>query len=178
MIIKLIPPFLPGPSGCKLISVCILNQSTVLTELTISGNGIGPVGVQHLVDGVMGNRKCKLTVLDLSYNRLTDAGAHALVPMLRSKTFLINLCVNGNELTDDGASAIFNALCSPSNENDVTSDAGSIVSKNPNDTPQQLLNSEKPTALRQLQCGFNPAIGDAVMESVGLMLLENHSMVG
>ena len=177
---KLIPSLPPGEPGCKSIG-SLLNTNDVLTELTLSSNAIGPAGVQHLVDGIMGNKKCKLTVLDLSYNRLTDAGAHALVPMLRSETFIIKLYVNGNEFTGDGASAMFNALCDRSNEHDITSHvapAGSVVSTNSDNTSPHLSNGNTPTALRELECGFNPAIGDAAMESVAHMLLEHQSLVG
>ena len=122
----------------------------MLTELTISANKIGHVGVQHLVKGIMRNKKCKLTILDLSVNSLTDEGADAITPMLRTNTQLAKLCINGNKLTHKGASAIFDALS----------------------------DSEESSALQELQCGFNPAIGDGAMAALARMLVRLQTLVG
>ncbi len=51
------------------------NLFPVLTELDLMGNGITPVGVQHLLRSDLPNRLCKLT---LSGNPITDEGAIVL----------------------------------------------------------------------------------------------------
>ena len=163
-----------GPLGCEVIGR-MLRKDNSLAELTISGNGIGPVGVQHLVNGIMQNNKCKLKILDLSFNRITDQGAQIIAPMLRDNTRIVRLNLNGNELTDQGASVIFDALSGSTHETSSASIASAASAAS--GASAVLEDGEKRTYLKALQCGFNPGIGDAAMESLARMLLENHTLV-
>ena len=168
-----------GPVGCETIGSMLESVKNSLIELTLSCNEVGSVGVQHLVKGIMSNNVCKLKELDLSFNCLNDEGAQCIAHMLRGNTHLKVLNVNGNDFTGEGASAIFDALSGLSYQRPATPrDKPAFSPAASSSAAAAYTTSRDGSALRELQCGFNPLVGDGAMESLARMLLENHTLVG
>eukprot|EP00927_Polykrikos_kofoidii_P026414 TRINITY_DN23514_c0_g1_i4.p1 TRINITY_DN23514_c0_g1~~TRINITY_DN23514_c0_g1_i4.p1 ORF type:complete len:930 (+),score=148.53 TRINITY_DN23514_c0_g1_i4:150-2939(+) len=69
-----------------------------LEQLVLSDNCIGDRGVAALSDG---SRKCRLNVLQLSRNSITDVGLEKLVPAFSSCKKLATLSLEGNDLNDE-----------------------------------------------------------------------------
>jgi hypothetical protein len=85
-----------------------LRVSGCLTALDMSLNRIGDAGAQALGEALRVNGS--LTTLDLSYNRIGDAGARALGESLRVNGCLTALDLTSNRIGDAGAQAQGDAL--------------------------------------------------------------------
>ena len=90
---------------------CLLDGSgsTKAYKLNFSGNSMGSNGATHIADAIASN-STRLKELDLSDNQLTDTDAQAIGQALRTNTTLERLCVQGNELTRIGVTAIQSAV--------------------------------------------------------------------
>ncbi|XP_057351227.1 NACHT, LRR and PYD domains-containing protein 12 isoform X1 [Manis pentadactyla] len=100
--LKLCASFLPESSEtvCKyLASVLICNPN--LTELDLSENPLGDIGVKYLCEGLR-HSNCKVEKLDLSTCYLTDASCVELSSFLQVSQTLKELFVFANALGDTG----------------------------------------------------------------------------
>ncbi|XP_041038238.1 ribonuclease inhibitor-like [Carcharodon carcharias] len=95
--------------GCCDDLASALAQNQTLKELNLSFNPLEDVGVEKLLKK-MGSRSCKLHTLRLSSTTLTERSGMALGAALRDNPALRNLDLSSNELKDEGARLIFQAL--------------------------------------------------------------------
>ncbi|KAH1172414.1 hypothetical protein KIL84_008032, partial [Mauremys mutica] len=94
--------------GCwKLAAVLRTNQS--LTELKLSCNSLGSGGVRILCKGLK-HANCKLQRLDLGPCDLTAAGCGNLAAVLRTSQNLTELDLSGNKLGDAGVKLLCEGL--------------------------------------------------------------------
>lgn len=75
--------------------------------LDLSRNNLGHKGVKLIVEALQGSPMLKS--LDLSYNLIGNPGAKSLTKLL-PKTNLLELRVQGNDISQEGMTAIFNTL--------------------------------------------------------------------
>ena len=97
-----------GYSLFVLAKDCLLDGdagSSKTYRLDFSGNSMRSNGATHIADAIASN-STRLKELDLTNNRLTDTDAQAIGEALRTNTTLERLCVQHNELTQIGVTAI------------------------------------------------------------------------
>ncbi|RYE99857.1 MAG: hypothetical protein EOO41_00435 [Methanobacteriota archaeon] len=76
----------------------LLRRSSLLTQLSLRGNGLGPDDAHHLADALRFNRT--LTDLNLGLNMLGDKGATLLADAIRDNRSLRSLSIASNAVTD------------------------------------------------------------------------------
>uniref|UniRef100_H2ZWW7 Si:ch211-114l13.13 n=1 Tax=Latimeria chalumnae TaxID=7897 RepID=H2ZWW7_LATCH len=89
--------------------VSVLRGCETLEELDLTMNNLGDSGVKQLCAGLKDPR-CKLTVLKLSCNGLTNDCCGDLASAIYSSQFLTELDLSWNNLTDSGAKLFSSAL--------------------------------------------------------------------
>ena len=70
-----------GPDGAAAIPAVLNNRWSFLTELRIDFNMIGVIGAGHIASGLKTNQT--LTSLNLHYNNIEDEGAEAMINALQ-----------------------------------------------------------------------------------------------
>jgi len=85
-----------------------LKVISTLTELNLSGNGIGDQGATGLAEALKVNSTVR--VLILSRNGICDQGATGLAEALTVNSTLTELHLDGNEIGDQGATGLADAL--------------------------------------------------------------------
>ncbi|XP_038657021.1 NACHT, LRR and PYD domains-containing protein 3-like [Scyliorhinus canicula] len=93
-----------------LASVLSTNQS--LTDLNLSDNNLGDSGVK-LLSVTLRNPDCKIQILELYNNTLTDSGVEDLVSVFSTNRSLTDLNLGNNKLGDSGVKLLFAALRNP-----------------------------------------------------------------
>jgi len=79
----------------------VLNSdNTTLERLSLQNNGIGDVGANALANALLDNER--LIYVDLSWNRITNRGAHDILKVLDVNDTLETLILEGNEEIDRG----------------------------------------------------------------------------
>jgi len=87
----------------------VLQKNCDHQVLALANAGIGPIGGATLAR-VLHEEKCIVGDLDLSGNLIRDAGAEALVALLRSSPTLTRLDLRSNDIGPAGGEALFHAL--------------------------------------------------------------------
>ncbi|XP_072892742.1 NACHT, LRR and PYD domains-containing protein 5-like [Hemitrygon akajei] len=93
-----------------LVSALSTNRS--LTELDVSGNKLGDLGVK-LVSAALRNPECKIQKLVLIEVGLTDSGTRDLATTLSTNRSVMALDLNKNRLGDSGVKLVSAALRNP-----------------------------------------------------------------
>ncbi|XP_036619176.1 ribonuclease inhibitor [Trichosurus vulpecula] len=104
--------------GCGVISANCKDLSTILQtkesmqELCLGENKIGDAGLEQLCQGIL-SPACNLKTLWLWECDITAAGCRALAQVLKSKSCLTKLSLICNQLADEGAELLCQALLDP-----------------------------------------------------------------
>ncbi len=85
-----------------------LRGNNTIATLNLSTNKIDDAGASALAEGLKGNST--ITSLELAGNKIGDAGASALADALKVNSTIRDLCLRDNRIQDDGASAIAHVL--------------------------------------------------------------------
>ena len=86
-----------------------LRACTRLTHVDLSGNDIGSVGSNALLQALYPSCATSLVILHLSDNHMGDSVGHALAKTLSLCRSLVTLGLAGNRLTNDSASLIWSS---------------------------------------------------------------------
>jgi len=87
----------------------LLCHTTDMRELNLHNNSIDDEGVESLVGALLANSN--LHKLILSYNQITARGCQSLAALLRDpNSNLENICLERNNIRDEGARTLANAL--------------------------------------------------------------------
>ncbi|EOD32724.1 hypothetical protein EMIHUDRAFT_42817, partial [Emiliania huxleyi CCMP1516] len=89
--------------------VRIERQRSKLTSLGLAGCSVGPTGAAEIAEDADGVNRV-LTDLNLGNNEIRDEGAAAIAEALRGNRVLTDLNLGNNEIRDEGAAAIAEAL--------------------------------------------------------------------
>ncbi|XP_074086789.1 ribonuclease inhibitor isoform X2 [Macrotis lagotis] len=100
------------PANCKDLST-ILQTKESLQELCLGENKVGDMGLAALCQGIL-NPACKLKTLWLWECDITAEGCRVLAQVLKSKPCLKKLSLICNQLGDEGAELLCQALLDPS----------------------------------------------------------------
>ncbi|XP_062307503.1 NACHT, LRR and PYD domains-containing protein 12-like [Osmerus eperlanus] len=95
---------------CKELASAL--PSSELTELDLSNNNLGDLGMNLLSAG-LGNPLCKLETLRLSGCHITEEGCASLGSVLKSTSFLRQLDLSNNDLKDAGMKLLSAGLGNP-----------------------------------------------------------------
>jgi len=101
-----------GPEGAKAIMGALSSGTSAVTNLELHGNDIGDEGSIAIAEALHSGMSV-VTSLNLRYNQIGKEGAIAIAKALKSGTsVLITLHLGSNNIGDDGARAIAGALSS------------------------------------------------------------------
>jgi Ran GTPase-activating protein (RanGAP) involved in mRNA processing and transport len=101
-----------GPEGAKAIMGALSSGTSAVTNLELHGNDIGDEGSIAIAEALQSGTSV-VTSLNLRYNQIGKEGAIAIAKALKSGTsVLITLHLGSNNIGDDGARAIAGALSS------------------------------------------------------------------
>ncbi|XP_072893822.1 ribonuclease inhibitor-like [Hemitrygon akajei] len=98
-------------SGAKDLASA-LSTNTSLTELKLSANKLGDLGVK-LMSAALRNLECKIQKLELERVGLTDSGAEDLASALSTNPSLTELNLGANKLGDSGVKLVSSVLINP-----------------------------------------------------------------
>ncbi|XP_073700546.1 NACHT, LRR and PYD domains-containing protein 3-like [Garra rufa] len=98
--------------SCSALAI-VLGSDTSLKELNMSNNNLQDSGLKLLCSG-LGNMKCHLEILKLSYCKMTDEGCSAVSSALKSNpSHLRELNLSRNKLGDSGVKNLSDLLMNP-----------------------------------------------------------------
>ncbi|CAF0988062.1 unnamed protein product [Adineta ricciae] len=92
----------------EIVAYYAIQENNTLTTLNLSWNKIGDAGAQYVSDALRHNTT--LTVLDLYDNEIGDAGAQYVSDALRHNTTLTTLHLSRNQIGEKGAQYVSDAL--------------------------------------------------------------------
>ncbi|XP_056335757.1 NACHT, LRR and PYD domains-containing protein 3-like [Danio aesculapii] len=98
--------------GCGALALALRSNSSLLTELNLSGNKIEDLGVKRLSDGLK-DPHCKLKILRLTDCTITDEGCADLASALKLNSHLTELDLTWNTLGDSGVKRLSDGLKDP-----------------------------------------------------------------
>lgn len=90
-----------GPEACVEFKHLLLDRKCVIKTLSLCGNPVGNIGVQHLAEGLAGN--LTLSHLSLLHTSLEDEGVRTLTAHISKNQHLKELNLAFNSISDDAA---------------------------------------------------------------------------
>ncbi|CAM4819388.1 unnamed protein product [Rotaria magnacalcarata] len=94
--------------GVSILADALLDNNALLT-LNLYRNCVSDIGVKYLVKTLSSNNHT-LKELSLSQNGITDTGVEYIVNMLKTNRTLIQLWLNGNDISDRGVRLLAKVL--------------------------------------------------------------------
>lgn len=87
----------------------LFRRPNALKRLDVGKNSLHDVGISHLAEALC-VPDCRLIELQLDGNDITDQGARSLANMLKTNRTLENLSLNGNRLSEKGMQSLVEVL--------------------------------------------------------------------